>query len=123
MSRHNRIGKWGEQVAYDLLVSKGYAIRETNWRLYRYEIDIVAMHGNRIVFVEVKTRTNREDNPAEAVDRRRQSRMAIAAHNYVQINNLPHEVQFDIITVSGTPDDYAVEHIPDAFWPSVRTIR
>ena len=41
--------------------------------------------------------------------------MTRAANAYVIAHNIPHEVQFDIITIIGTPDDYILEHIPDAF--------
>ena len=58
MARHNDIGKWGENIACDILVGKGYAIIERNWRLNHLEIDIIASKGSRIVFAEVKTRGN-----------------------------------------------------------------
>lgn len=117
MAKHNRTGKWGEQIATDLLVKKGCSIVETNWRLGHYEIDIVAMRSNRLVFVEVKTRSNIEDDPVLAVDKRKQRKMVIAADNYVRINNLHHEVMFDIVAINGNPDNYTVEHIEDAFLP------
>ena len=79
MARHNDLGKWGEQLAADLLVTKGYAIAERNWRAGNMEIDIVAMKGARIVFVEVKTRSDGGFDPADAVDRRRVMRMVRAA--------------------------------------------
>ena len=53
MARHNDLGKWGEQLAADLLVTKGYAIAERNWRAGNMEIDIVAMKGARVVFCPV----------------------------------------------------------------------
>lgn len=121
MALHNRIGAWGEKVAVDHLVSKGYAITETNWRMNHLEIDIIAMHGDRIVFVEVKSRSNVDDDPIMAVDRTKMRNMARAANCYVQARDIPHEIQFDIIGISGTPDNYRIEHLADAFLPPLKT--
>lgn len=126
MARHNELGKWGEQLAVDLLVTKGYAIVERNWRAGNLEVDIVAMKDNRIVFVEVKTRSSEFVDPLDAIDRRRVSRIVRAANSYVKAYNIPHEVQFDVIIIIGTPeggDSPQIEHIPDAFLPPLRTIR
>lgn len=126
MARHNDLGKWGEQLAVDMLVTKGYAIAERNWRTGDMEIDIVAMKGARIVFVEVKTRSDNGFDPADAVDRRRMMRMVRAADSYVRSHGIPHEVQFDVVFVVGSPlGDVPprIEHIEDAFLPPLRTIR
>ncbi len=126
MARHNDLGKWGEQLAVDMLVTKGYAIAERNWRTGDMEIDIVAMKGARIVFVEVKTRSDNGFDPADAVDRRRMMRMVRAADSYVRSHGIPHEVQFDVVFVVGSPLGAVpprIEHIEDAFLPPLRTIR
>lgn len=126
MARHNELGKWGEQLAVDLLVTKGYAIVERNWRAGNLEVDIVAMKDNRIVFVEVKTRSSEFVDPIDAIDRRRVSRIVRAANSYVKAYNIPHEVQFDVIIIIGAPESGnmpQIEHIPDAFLPPLRTIR
>lgn len=123
MARHNELGKWGEKIAADLLVSKGYAIVEQNWREGRYEIDIIAMYGQRIVFVEVKSRSHPDDDPLRAIDRRKMWRMAVAANHYVRCRDIPHEVQFDIIAISGTESRYEVKHIADAFLSPLKTYR
>ena len=104
MAGHNITGAWGEQVAHDHLVAKGYAIHGRNWRSGHYEIDIIAIKGNRIIFVEVKTRSRHFTDPAEAVDRRKMMRLARAADSYIQAYDIPHHWQFDIITVIGVPE-------------------
>ncbi|MBD5213241.1 MAG: YraN family protein [Bacteroidales bacterium] len=123
MARHNRLGQWGENIATEHLIREGYAIVERNWRMEHFEIDIIATKGPRIIFVEVKTRTSADYDPLEAVDTRKKTRMIASANAYILSRNLPHEVQYDIITIVGEPNDYTLEHIPDAFWPSVRTRR
>ncbi len=123
MAEHNETGRWGERVACNFLVGKGYAIKETNWRMPPYEIDIVAMKGNRIVFVEVKTRSDDFLDPIAAVDKRKMANMTRAANAFVNHYDIPHEVQFDIITITGDQDNYKIEHYPDAFYPPLKSYR
>ena len=121
MARHNETGQWGENLACEKLITEGYAINQRNFRIGHYELDIIAMKGNRIVFVEVKTRSNPDSDPIEAIDSKKIMRMTRAANAYVTAYDIPHEVQFDIITIVGTPDDYKLEHIPDAFFAPLTT--
>lgn len=126
MAKHNELGKWGEQIAADLLVTKGYAIVERNWRLGHLEVDIIAMKDDRIVFVEVKTRSTNIVDPIIAIDRRRILRMVRAANAYVKWHRTRRGVQFDVILIIGTPESSVapqIEHIPDAFLPPLRTYR
>ena len=51
-------GLLGEREAEKYLISKGYKIRDRNYRTKIGEIDIVAEKFNTLVFVEVKTRTS-----------------------------------------------------------------
>ena len=121
MAQHNETGHWGEELACEKLITDGYAICQRNFRIGHYELDIIAMKGNRIVFVEVKTRTNLNSDPIEAIDNKKILRMVRAANTYVTTFDIPHEVQFDIITIVGTPDNYTLEHIPDAFTAPLTT--
>ena len=121
MALHNDTGHWGEDIACEKLIVEGYAICERNFRIGHYEIDIIAMKGNRIVFVEVKTRSSREFDPLDAIDNKKILRITRAANAYINAYNIPHEAQFDIIAISGTPDSYIVEHIPDAFYAPLTT--
>ena len=123
MATHNVTGQWGEQLACDLLVTKGYAIVERNWRSGHYEIDIVALKGQYIVFVEVKTREDDIVDPLDSIDAKKIQRICRAADVYIRANNIPHEAQFDIITIIGDTDNYRIEHIPDAFLPPLKTYR
>lgn len=123
MAEHNDVGRWGEQIAVDYLVVSGHAIMARNWRSGHYELDIVAMKGSRVIFVEVKTRSNTSDDPVEAIDRRKVTRLIRAAEAFADVFNVNHEMQFDIIAITGTPDDYHIEHIPDAFESPLITYR
>ncbi|MDE6326661.1 MAG: YraN family protein [Duncaniella sp.] len=121
MARHNELGAWGERVAREYLLTQGYAIGGENTRIGNYEIDFIAMKGDRIVFVEVKTRSTDYVDPLEAVDSRKRARLVRAADEYIRSMNIRLEPQFDIITVVGSPEKYEIEHFPDAFFPPLRS--
>ena len=61
MALHNDLGKRGEEIAADYLISKGHAILARNYRCEKSEVDIISVIGGTIVFTEVKTR--RSDGP------------------------------------------------------------
>lgn len=124
MARHNDIGKWGEELARDTLIANGYGIVESNWCSGKLELDIIATKGNRIVFVEVKTRTSAAVDPLLAIDSRRINHLVRAAQSYIASHDIKHDYQFDIITIIGSPESSEppiIEHVADAFLPPLRT--
>lgn len=121
MAQHNKLGEIGEQLAAEYLMKKGYTIRETNWRAGHDEIDIVAQHNANLVVVEVKTRSDDFIDPLLAINRKKISNLVKAARAYMSQAEVTMPVQFDIITIVGTPDDYKIEHFADAFYPPLRT--
>ena len=121
MAKHNQIGRWGEDVACEALVRKGYAIVERNWRMAHYEIDIIAMKDDFIVFVEVKTREDPDIDPLEALDERKIARIGASAQTYMTHFDTHRQARFDVFAINGSPSDYRVEHIEDAFWPRIKT--
>lgn len=117
MAFHNEIGKWGEQLAQDYLTAKGYAILETNYRFKRAEIDIIALHKNTLVVVEVKTRTAGFLVPiAQTVTRFKIQLLIGAANYYVQHYKIHKEVRFDIIAVTHQKGAPTIEHLTNAFY-------
>ena len=53
------VGRFGEQVACELSRPRArYAVLDRNWRCRDGEIDIVALDGTVLAFVEVKTRSS-----------------------------------------------------------------
>lgn len=123
MAEHNQLGNWGETVVTDYLVTHGYAIAATNWRMNHLELDIVATKGRDIAFVEVKTRRMKGGRPEDAVTPRKISNMVNAAHVYLRNNHVDLNARFDIAAVSGDPHDYELLYLKDAFRPSIRTFR
>lgn len=114
-------GKQAEQIAADYLLTNGYVIRERNWRVgNRIEIDIIAEIDGMIVFVEVKARKGDYQSPDDAVDTPK--RMKLVRGGDMYLRSLPHMFPYrlDIITVTGTPESYEINHMPDAFLPPLR---
>lgn len=123
MALHNNTGKWGEELACGILRKKGYTIVEQNWRSGHNEIDIIAIKDTRVIFAEVKTRTDPNTDPLSAIDSRKISRLTRAADSYIRTHNIKQEAQFDVFSISGTQENYKIEHIEDAIFPILRTYR
>lgn len=111
-------GKVAEQIAMEHLFKEGYSVREREWKCGNHiEIDIIAEKEFMIVFVEVKARKGDHEDPLDAVNNAKRSKMVKGADIYM--SNLPMQYQhrFDIITITGTADHHTLEHIEDAFLP------
>ena len=119
MAEHNDFGKWGEQLAREFLEEKGYLILEQNWNCGHKEIDIIALDGQELVIVEVKTRrVTFLVDPEETVDKTKQRFLIWAAETYVKRNKLDFDVRFDIIAVVvDQNNEHRIDHIENAFYP------
>lgn len=118
MSKNIELGNRGEAIAKHFLQSKGYTILETNWRFSRAEVDLIAMDGQILVFVEVKTRsTDIFGAPELAVTNRKQHLLVDAANVYMQQINHEWEIRFDIISIILKTKTHHLEHFEDAFFP------
>lgn len=121
MARHNDTGKWGEELATEMLRGKGYNIIERDWHSGHRDIDIIARtpDSRTVVFVEVKTRT--QDiimRPEDSVTEKKIRNIGLAANNYVKMFDVVDELRFDLVTIVGeNPKVAKVEHIADAFNP------
>jgi putative endonuclease len=58
MNQKQTIGRFGEDLACDFLIKRGYTLIARNVKTSYKEIDIIATYKNLTVFVEVKTRSN-----------------------------------------------------------------
>ncbi|MBK5202645.1 MAG: YraN family protein [Prolixibacteraceae bacterium] len=115
------IGKHGEDIAVEYLKSKGYKIIERNWRCHHYEVDIIARNKeNLLIIVEVKTRTTPVfGEPYEAVGKKKEQNLINAAEVYIYKNKLRTETRFDIISIIIIDGKYHIDHIKDAFFPTL----
>lgn len=107
------IGSIGEHDALAVLTQKGYTKRETNWRCPLGEIDLIVEKDDLLVFVEVKLRRCMSYGSAEeAVNKRKQMRLARVAAAYCKMHNVYNkDIRFDVISVM--PE--GCDHIEDAF--------
>ncbi len=125
---HLDIGRFGEDQAEKYLKKLGYRIVTRNFRAGKNELDIIAIDGGCIVFVEVKTRsgvgTYEYDygTPASAVTKEKRHHTVAAAKNYLRAHPTDKEPRFDIIEVylekvtSLSPlRVQKLEHIPNAY--------
>ncbi|MBQ9201012.1 MAG: YraN family protein [Bacteroidales bacterium] len=118
MAEHNLLGKTGEDLAVDLLQSKGYEILARNWHSGHKELDIVARNRNWLVIAEVKTRSSEDYlEPWQAVTPQKIRRIVQAAHHYVRQTGTDLPVRFDIISVLRQGEGFRTEHIEDAYPP------
>lgn len=107
------IGNDGEKQAEKYLKKQGYKIIDRNYFSRFGEIDIIALHKNCTVFVEVKKRKNElYDGGAAYVDVRKQKKIIKTAESYIQKKNLDGEMRFDVIEINHEE----INHIKNAFF-------
>jgi putative endonuclease len=110
-------GRWGEDLAAARLEAEGWRLLVRNWRGSAGEIDIVALDGACLVFVEVRTRRGPAfGSPAESLGARKRARMARLAEEYVVDSGWPGPWRVDVMAIAlgRRPEQVAVEHYRDA---------
>ncbi|MCL5069338.1 MAG: YraN family protein [Actinobacteria bacterium] len=102
MLSKQQLGSLGEDISEIFLVKKGYSILKRNYRCRLGELDLIAKNKNKIVFIEVKTRTNLNFGyPEESVNNvkvLKLKKLAIFFAASENINNF--DVQFDVISIN-----------------------
>ncbi len=111
-----KFGDWGEEQAARYLEKLGYEILERNFRCKAGEIDIIALEGGVLCFVEVKTRSSLSFGyPSEAVTRLKRLHLLRAAKFYLLLYNLTAtETRIDIVEILKVDGKTYVNHIEDA---------
>jgi putative endonuclease len=118
-----RLGRAAERLVATRLERSGWRIVGRNVRLTSGELDIVALEGSTLVFVEVKAEragaTLGPERPAHAVGRRKQLKLRRLAREWIAERRGPSGVagyRFDVVGVSFGHDGLAdVDHIRQAF--------
>ena len=110
-----RRGRFSELVAAAALIAKGYRILGRRVRTPYGEIDLIAVRGRRLAFVEVKRRATRLEGEA-ALTPRQAGRIARAAEFWISRNPRyrDHDLGLDAVLVM--PGRLPV-HLPDALQP------
>lgn len=95
------VGKYGEDLACEFLKRQGYKIIERNFRIRGGEIDIIALEGKTLVYVEVKTRSSHQFGlPEEAVTSAKIRFLERASKFYrSQRKKLPEAERIDVLAI------------------------
>ncbi len=111
------LGRRGERAAEKHLRRIGYRIVARNFRAAGAEIDLVAVDGDILVFVEVKTRRSRAAGaPEEAVDERKQKRMRRAAEFFARRSRADDfTMRFDLVAIDASGKRLEIELLRNAF--------
>ncbi len=108
----------GERLAEQHLLARGYAVVDRNVRTREGEIDIIALDGETLAFVEVRARRGtRMGTAVESVTPAKQRRMVALAEAYgADRDDLPEGRRIDVIAIDFTPDGrlLSLEHFENA---------
>ncbi len=111
------LGAEGEREAERFLRRERYAILARNYRCPAGEVDLVALDGRTVVFVEVKTRTGAGfGTPLEAVGARKRRQIIRAARHYLARHRLhDRNARFDVVGVWWDRGRISCEVVKNAF--------
>lgn len=115
--RRIRTGRCGEDLAVAHLRKEGYQIVTQNYRCLYGEVDIIALDGDTIVFIEVKSRRSETfGQPQDAVGPKKQRKLSRISLHYLQQKRLEgHNARFDVVSVRMSPDGNRIDLIRNAF--------
>lgn len=104
--------KW-ELLAIDYLKKKGYILKTTNYKFWRFwEIDLIVEKDTKTYFVEVKYRNNKlfweveESITKSKLRKLEKSIYSYCMKNWINIEN----IAFDVITISKGEKSYKLKH-------------
>jgi len=129
VSNKRAAGRAGEDDAAEYLAGRGYRVLYRNFRYGRYgEIDIIALAGGVVCFVEVKSRSGDAfGTPAEAVGYAKRNKILAVANHFLRVGGLgANKLRFDVVEVYYDKGDRAgdarkpvkIRHIENAFGES-----
>ncbi len=102
--RTRLLGEAGERIASKYLEDKGFHILERNVRRPEGEIDLIALEGEALVFVEVKLRTSRRMGAAiQQISPAKAARLMQLAEGYhAEHPELPADLRIDVVAIELT---------------------
>lgn len=118
MGTTTAFGRKGEEWVEAYLKEKGYRPITRNFRRTHGEIDLIMEDGKTLVFVEVKSRTNRRyGEPKEAVTPFKQKHIKYTAQSFLYAHHITdRSIRFDVVEVMQHPDGTTLfHHIRNAF--------
>jgi len=111
------LGRRGEALAEEFLRACRYTIVARNYRCRAGEIDLVALDGEILVFVEVRTRRGAvAGTPLESVVGRKQAQVVRVARHFLAAHGWhDRDARFDVVGIRFDAEPPAVEHVRGAF--------
>lgn len=117
-------GSRSERAAASYLRSQGLRILARNVANPYGELDVIALEGRTVVFVEVRSTQDESSlEPGESIDSGKQQKLTRAALAWLKAKRLlDHPARFDAILIAWPPDQRqpSIEHIRQAFDASGR---
>jgi uncharacterized protein (TIGR00252 family) len=106
------VGRLGEELASRHLEERGYVVCQMNYRCPVGEMDIVALDGECLAFVEVRTRrSSKFGSAAESITRAKQQKLVEVAETYLQEHgSSTADWRIDVVSVQMSRQG-TVEHI------------
>lgn len=115
MRAKDGVGRYGERVAVRHLQAAGFQVLDRNWRCEWGELDVVAVDGDCLVAVEVKTRrSTAAGSPLDAVTPAKLARLRRLTAAWLQAHRDRwwEDVRIDVVAVLRPPTGPAlVEHV------------
>ena len=109
-------GKACEKLACDYLKKNGLKLIDKNFHSRYGEIDLIMLHQDMVVFIEVRYRKNQNFGGAKAsVTLSKQQKIQKTALFYMQKKGRELNARFDVIAMTGEQNSPSIEWIKNAF--------
>lgn len=112
------IGRFGEEIALQYLLTKGYTLLDRNYHIQGGEIDLILQKNDIIFFVEVKLRTyKRFGTGGEAVNYHKQQKLLRSIYTFLLHIHHHAAWQIDLIDIYYRPKSQTafIQHLPNIF--------
>ncbi|AIE85079.1 YraN family protein [Fimbriimonas ginsengisoli] len=94
------VGRLAEDRAADFLIQEGFTIVTRRYKARHGELDLIALEGDLLVFVEVKERRKAGYVPEESIGDAKRRSLFLAGQQYLaDVEEPEREVRFDLITI------------------------
>lgn len=119
MNQNKKIGNQGEALAEKYLKNLGYKIIAKNYRIGRWELDIVSQFNNRLIGLEVKTRTETTDSlndnylGSRQINNLKRALLSFCINKHYEIETA--RLDLIVITINQTTKTTKLKHYPDIF--------
>ncbi|QLY82008.1 YraN family protein [Clostridium intestinale] len=119
MINKKSLGNYGEDLACEFLIKKGYTILERNFNCRLGELDIICMYRGILVFIEVKCRYSLNYGVGiESINSTKVKRIISSSKLYIHLKNLYNlNVRYDIMNIDLNLEENKknIQHYEDAF--------